>query len=307
MTWKITVLVENTAGKSGVLAEHGLAYFIEAGDEKILFDTGQGMALEHNAKKLGIDLNNLDALILSHGHYDHTGGVHLVSAKKIFAHPAVVDLKFSRNPNGRTVVRMSRAVRSGKDSQAQPFPPYKTTSVLRDRLTSLSHSVAMPSEDRKALLAHPEWIRVEKPVALSNGLRLTGPVPRLTDFEDTGGAFFNDSDCTVSDELPDDQALFFETSSGTVVVLGCAHSGVINTLRFIQTLTDHRPIHTVIGGMHLLHADENRMNRTIEELRQLNVRCLMPCHCTGLPAITRMWNEFPGQCNPCFVGAIINK
>ncbi len=267
----ITVLVENTAGKSGVIAEHGLAYFIEAGDKKILFDTGQGMALEHNAKKLGIDLYNLDALILSHGHYDHTGGVHLVSAKKVFAHPAVVDPKFSRNPNGK------------------------------------SHSVAMPNLDRQALLAHPKWVRVEAPMELSSGLRLTGPIPRLTDFEDTGGAFFSDADCTVSDELPDDQSLFFETPAGTVVILGCAHSGVINTLRTIQTLTNNRPLQTVVGGMHLLHADENRMNRTIEELRRLNVRCLMPCHCTGLPAIARMWNEFPGQCNPCFVGAIINK
>ncbi len=269
--WKITVLVENTAGGNGVLAEHGLAYFIEVGGEKDLFDTGQGMVLEHNAKRLGVDLHNLDALILSHGHYDHSGGVHLVSSKKVFAHPAVTDLKFSRNPNGG------------------------------------SHSVAMPELDRQALVAHPEWIRVDAPVVLSNGLRLTGPIPRLTDFEDTGGAFFCDSDCTVSDDLPDDQALFFETQAGTIVVLGCAHSGIINTLHHIQTLTENRPIHTVIGGMHLLHADENRMNRTIEELRRLNVQRLMPCHCTGLPAIARMWNEFPGQCKPCFVGTIINE
>jgi len=269
--WKITVLVENTAGKSGVLAEHGLSYFIEVGGEKILFDTGQGMALEHNAKKLGVDLHNLDALILSHGHYDHTGGVHLVSSKKVFAHPAVTESKFSHDPGGG------------------------------------SHSVAMPDVDRQALLAHPEWIRVEAPVELSSGLRLTGPIPRITAFEDTGGAFFNDADCTVPDELPDDQALFFETEAGTIVILGCAHSGVINTLRTIQLLTDNRPIHTLIGGMHLLHADENRMSRTIEELRLLNVQRLMPCHCTGLPAVTRMWNEFPGHCKPCFVGAIINQ
>jgi len=270
-SWKITVLVENTAGKRGVLAEHGLAYFIEVGDEKILFDTGQGMVLEHNAKKLGVDLQNLDALILSHGHYDHTGGVHLVSAKKVFAHPAVVEPKFSCNPNEG------------------------------------SHSVAMPAVDRRCLLAHPEWVRVDAPVALSCGLHLTGPIPRLTDFEDTGGAFFSDSDCTDPDELLDDQTLFFETPTGTVVILGCAHSGVINTLRTIQTLTENRPIHTVIGGMHLRNASDQRMSRTLEELHHFNVQCLMPCHCTGLPAITRMWNEFPGQCRPCFVGTIINE
>ena len=268
---KITVLVENTAGRKGLLAEHGLAYLIEVGGENILFDTGQGLALEHNAKALGVDLHNLDAVILSHGHYDHAGGLHFVSAKQVLAHPAVVDSKFSRDPGGG------------------------------------SRSVAMPAVDRQILLAHPDWIRVEAPVELPSGLRLTGPIPRLTDFEDTGGEFFSDSDCTNPDELLDDQALFFETSTGTVVILGCAHSGVINTLRAIQALTGNRPIHTVIGGMHLRNASDQRMSRTLEELHHFNVQCLMPCHCTGLPAITRMWNEFPGQCRPCFVGTVIKK
>lgn len=270
---KITVLVENTAGKNGVLAEHGLAYLIETGGEKILFDTGQGFVLENNLQKLNIDLSDVSGVVLSHGHYDHTGGLRTALSKidrpRVYAHPAAAGPKFSKNPDGG------------------------------------SHSVAMPEKDRDAL-QQTDWVRVNGPMELSCGLRLTGPVPRVTDFEDTGGAFYRDAECTVPDELPDDQAAFIETEKGTVVILGCAHSGVINTLHAIQTLTGNRAIHTLIGGMHLIHADANRMDRTVDELRRINIECLMPCHCTGLPAIARIWNEFPGTCRPVFVGTTVS-
>ena len=270
----ITVLVENTAGKNGVLAEHGLAYLIETGGEKVLFDTGQGAVLENNIQKLNIDLSDVSSIVLSHGHYDHTGGLHIalpmIQSPQVYAHPAATDSKFSANPDGG------------------------------------SHPVGMPEADRLAL-QQADWIRVEAPTKLPCGLRLTGPVPRVTDFEDTGGAFYLDAECTVPDELPDDQSAFLETEEGTVVILGCAHSGVINTLQYIQTLTNNRPIHTVIGGMHLIHADKTRMDRTVEELCAMNIQQLVPCHCTGLPAIVRMWNEFPGKCRPCLVGTVIES
>ena len=269
---RITVLVENTAGHFGVLAEHGLAYLIETSGEKILFDTGQGFVLENNIQKLGLDLSDVKTVVLSHGHYDHTGGLHtalsMMNNPTVYAHPAAVDPKFSKDPDG-------------------------------------SHPVGIPEADRLAL-QQADWIRAEAPVELPSGLRLTGPIPRKTDFEDTGGAFYLDAECTVPDELPDDQSAFLETKQGTVVILGCAHSGVINTLHHIQSLTDNRPIHTVIGGMHLVHADENRMDCTIEEMRRLNIHQLIPCHCTGLPAIVRIWNEFPGKCRPCFVGTTLS-
>ena len=269
---RITVLVENTAGKNGVLAEHGLAYLIEIGGEKVLFDTGQGAVLKNNIQKLNLDLSDVTSVVLSHGHYDHTGGLRtalsLIDHPRVYAHPAATDAKFSKDPDG-------------------------------------SHPVGIPGADRLAL-QQADWIRVEAPVELPCGLRLTGPVPRTTDFEDTGGAFYLDAECTVPDELPDDQSAFIETKQGTVVILGCAHSGVINTLRTIQALTDNRPIHTVIGGMHLIHADTNRMDRTVEELRRLNIQRLYPCHCTGLPAVVRMWNKFPGKCRPCFVGTTLS-
>ena len=115
-------------------------------------------------------------------------------------------------------------------------------------------------------------IATTQPTTVFNGLTATGPVPRLTDFEDTGEPFFLDEACVQPDPLEDDQSVFFDTTEGTVVLLGCAHSGIINTLRYIHQLTDSRPIRTVIGGMHLIGASPHRIERTVEELQWFGVR-----------------------------------
>ena len=148
-------------------------------------------------------------------------------------------------------------------------------------------------------------IEVAAPTQVTERLRLTGPVPRRTDFEDTGGAFFLDEACTQPDPIVDDQAAFVETALGTVVILGCAHSGIVNTLWHIHELTDGRPIHTVIGGTHLVRASAERMDRTVAELRRLNIARLLPCHCTGFPAQVRLWNEFPERCAVCPTGTVV--
>jgi 7,8-dihydropterin-6-yl-methyl-4-(beta-D-ribofuranosyl)aminobenzene 5'-phosphate synthase len=270
---KITVLVENTAGGRGLLGEHGLAFWIELGGKRILFDTGQGHVLLNNARRLGVRLNRIDAIALSHGHYDHTGGLGDVlrnsRATTVYLHPAALKAKYARNPDG-----------SARD-------------------------VGMPDLDEQTIRDMAEMVLVTEPTEIAPGLHLTGPVGRTTDFEDTGGAFFADRACTQPDELMDDQAAFVETSAGTVVILGCAHAGVINTLRHIQSLTDNRPIHTVIGGMHLLHAGRERMDRTIAELRRLDIKRLLPCHCTGMAAVVRLWQELPGRCGSCHAGTVL--
>lgn len=268
---RITVLVQNTATALGLLAEHGLAYWIEHGDQNVLFDTGQGGVLAGNAYRLGIRLHDLDALILSHGHYDHTGGVAeaLKTARslKTFVHPAAFARKFIRNADGKAKeIGMS----------------YRSTRIIQDH--------------RNQLIAATE------PIPVIQGLTATGPVPRLTDFEDTGGPFFLDEACSEPDPLEDDQSVFFDTAEGTVVLLGCAHSGVVNTLDYVRKLTDNRPIRAVIGGMHLVAASGHRIGRTIEEFRRLGVEQLAPGHCTGMQATVALWNAFPGRCQPCAVG-----
>ncbi|MFW6106695.1 MAG: MBL fold metallo-hydrolase [bacterium] len=270
---KITVLVENTAGRRGLLGEHGLSFWIELGDKHVLFDTGQGHVLLNNARRLGIRLDHVDGIALSHGHYDHTGGLsdalRNARATTVYTHPAAFDAKYARNPDG-----------SARD-------------------------VGMPGLDEEMIRDMAELVLVEGPTEVCGGLYLTGPVPRTTEFEDTGGAFFTDRSCTQPDALIDDQAAFMETEAGTVVILGCAHAGVINTLQHIQALTRNRPIHTVIGGMHLLHASPERMDKTVAELRRLDVKRLLPCHCTGMAAVARLWQEFPGRCAACPVGTVL--
>ena len=268
---RITILVENTAGGPNVLAEHGLSYWIEHNDHRVLFDTGQSCMLASNAYKLGIPLREINALVLSHGHYDHTGGVtEALKFKRpvqIYVHPAAFAQKFIQKNDGT------------------------------------ARNVSMPYSSQEAIKTSPlSWIATEHPTEISDGLMVTGSVPRVTDFEDTGGPFFLDEACTQPDPLEDDQSIFFNTAVGTVVLLGCAHSGIINTLRHIRRLTKNRPIHTIIGGMHLVGASSRRIKRTIKELKQIGVRQLVPAHCTGMSATVDLWKAFPGQCRTCPVG-----
>jgi 7,8-dihydropterin-6-yl-methyl-4-(beta-D-ribofuranosyl)aminobenzene 5'-phosphate synthase len=135
------------------------------------------------------------------------------------------------------------------------------------------------------------------------GIFVTGEIPRQNAFENTGGRFFLDAACTRPDPLLDDQALFFDTADGLVVLLGCGHAGVVNTLDYVQRLTDGRPIHTILGGLHLGTASPERIGKTIAAFRRWDLRQLSPCHCTGMSAMAQLWTAFPARCSSCAVGA----
>ena len=268
----ITILAENTARDPGLLAEHGLAYWIEYDGRRVLLDSGQGGVLVGNAYRLGIVLHDLDALVLSHGHYDHTGGV-------------------------ANALKTNRSVMVHAHRPLSPESSSAKGTVFRGR-SGCPTRPSRPSETRAIV-----WSTSSSLPPCLKDLWRPVPVPRLTDFEDVGGPFYLDDACTRPDPLEDDQSVFFDTPQGTVVLLGCAHSGVINTLRYIRQLTGDRPLHAVFGGMHLVGASIERIDRTIDALRQMGVEQLMPAHCTGFPATVALWNAFPGQCTPCFAGA----
>ena len=151
-----------------------------------------------------------------------------------------------------------------------------------------------------ALVLQPAW--AAKPPEVLDGIFVTGEISRQNTFEDTGGRFLLDASCTRPDPLLDGQALFFDTAQGLVVLLGCAHSGGVNTLEYVRHLTGGRPIHTVLGGMHLLNATSERRDQTLAAFRRFDIQRLAPAHCTGLPALARLWTAFPDRCSSCAVG-----
>jgi 7,8-dihydropterin-6-yl-methyl-4-(beta-D-ribofuranosyl)aminobenzene 5'-phosphate synthase len=268
----ITTLVENTASQDDLLAEHGLSFWIEYDDKRILFDTGQTDILIKNAKTLGIDLSRTDAIILSHGHYDHTGGLpailDVVQKSTVYLHPAAVEPKFSR----------------------------KASDIK---------SIGMPSSAQKAVRNH-HVVWTATPARIFPGITVTGQISRINDFENVGGAFFLDENCDRPDKLLDDQALFIESEKGLIVVLGCAHSGVVNTLDYITNLTGRDNIYAVIGGMHLINASKERIERTITAFKKYDVQKIGPAHCTGADAVKIFSDTFKDRCFPCFAGTNIS-
>ena len=261
---QMTVLIDNAARGRGLRAEHGLSLWVEADGTNILFDTGQGLVLAANADALGVDLPTANAVVLSHGHYDHTGGLPevlgLLEQATVYIHPRAFEPKFGRYPDG----------------------------VGRD--------IGAPIHDLADIRSHVAQVTTTAgPTQIADGIWVTGEVPRRNDFEDTGGPFFLDQPCTQPDLLIDDQAMYVETAGGTVVFMGCAHAGLVNTLDYISELTAGRNVHAVFGGFHLARASDDRMARTIEALRRYNVQQLGPAHCTGFAASARLLEAFPDR------------
>ena len=267
----LTVLVENRADRRGLAAEHGLAVALRAGSRFILFDTGQTGLVGANAARLGVDLRAIDTVVLSHGHYDHCGGLPAVldGADReiaVFAHPHVLQPKYHQTPAGLKEIGI----------------PVDSLRSLRQR----SHSLRL----------------VAAPVEIAPGVFLTGEVPRVHPEEGGDGGFRSDASGRTVDRLLDDQALFVPTPVGTIVLLGCAHAGAINTLDHILRLTEGRPIRLLMGGMHLGAVPEERLAWTLAALQRRPVERLYPAHCTGAKATAALWAAFPDRCFPCPVG-----
>jgi len=262
MQFTITTLVENNIAQGGkaLLAEHGLSFYIEAGDRKILFDTGQGLAISNNARVLGIDLNRIDAVVLSHGHYDHSGGLRsILDCNKnftLYGHPAVFSPKVKEHHANFKYIGI-------------PIEKYDI------------ESSGIPLKLGK------------KSVEIAPGVITSGEIALENDFEDVEPMFFIKTDiAVVPDTLADDQCLILDTAKGAVVLLGCSHRGVINTLRHVARLKGTAKIHAILGGLHLGKASDGKLAKIIDHLREFKLEMIGVGHCTGPRAFLALANEF---------------
>lgn len=261
---QVTVLVENSVGRTlPIFGEHGLSLWVEYEGRKVLFDTGQRGAVVSNAALLGIDLKAVDAVVLSHGHSDHTGGLREVlefigRKVPVYAHP---DL----------------------------FAPHRVSSPW-DRY------VGVPFAREELEAAGAEFVWVREPRELFPGFWLSGEVPRKTAFEKGDPRMYLVRDGErVQDPVLDDLSIFAQTQRGLVVLLGCAHAGLVNIVEHARAVTGSAKVAAIIGGTHLGPANAEQLAETETYLEKLGLELLAANHCTGLPVAAHLAARF-GSC-----------
>lgn len=277
---EIVVLMEDSVPMDGALvAEHGLSFFIRGtrdGREICgLLDVGQTPELlAHNMRELGVDPACLEFVVLSHCHYDHTGGV-----------ASLV----------RSVGRRELPVVANPDLFRPHFRSAPVVSALGVR----------PDDRREAIEAAGGRLLLSRgPFPLTDGIATTGEIPRVTDFEGGPTGFFTLRDGSPApDQMMDDMGVIARVKGrGVVFLSGCSHSGIINMLRHVRALCPGERMVGLVGGLHLVNAGREAMDRTIEGLREFDLEWISTGHCTGFPMQARLLEEFGDRFVPLSVG-----
>lgn len=269
---KIHILTDNRTRKRGFLAEHGLSVLIEHKEAELLFDTGLSDVYCRNAARMGLDLNRVDGIVLSHGHYDHCGGlVHFPGSgrfPKIYVHEAAFAKKYALNSDGKTCREIGI-----------PWSP--------DDYDGIKGSLVMTG----------------KTTRIAPHITLCGEIPSTVAFEGVPrGLFVGDRANPAEDMMKDEQMLVIETEKGLCVFLGCSHPGVANCLNYAVRRFPGRKIDTLVAGMHLSSVSPLRLEMTIQYMLDLDIRNIVPLHCTGIFAIAEMKRFLGDRCFPLCAG-----
>lgn len=266
----VTILVDNTVMElipngrfftrlsgpnNSFICEHGFSALIETGSKKILIDAGAtGIAATHNLRLMGIAPEDIDVIVLSHGHSDHTGGLSNFSAK-IIAHPDNFYKRYLVAPTGA------------------------------------KFDLSCPNTDM--IIKRVEFHR--DPVQIATGVWTTGEVKRKHPWEMLNVFEIQKNGKSQSDDILDDMGVVISSRKGLVVIAGCSHAGIINTIEQAIRISGIKDVYCVIGGFHLIGPGEAKIDRTIKELKRLKVKKVVPIHCTGFEGIKRISTEMPDE------------
>ena len=267
---KLTILSENRVTSPHLIAEQGLAIFIETPAGNILFDTGQTDALIHNADILNIPLQKVDYVVLSHGHYDHTGGLPYIAELKkplpVICHPALINKKYRVFPAGNLDIGI----------------PWEKNVLARKGVEFQFHT-------------HPFQIFPD--------IWFSGEIPRNNNYETIDETYQQRVlESLIHDELHDDAFLALNTVKGLVVLFGCGHAGPVNSLKHAMRITHNHQVYAIIGGMHLQSAEQQKINAIVLNLEKINPDLIFPLHCTGFTAIHKLFSVFKDRVQLLNVG-----
>jgi 7,8-dihydropterin-6-yl-methyl-4-(beta-D-ribofuranosyl)aminobenzene 5'-phosphate synthase len=257
--------------------EWGFAALVEVDGRRILFDTGANDdSVQRNLKVLGIDLSNVDLVVLSHNHADHTTGLMPLRRQLMAASPRALGKVYV----GRGIF----------------WPRVKTDGEVDDRMGGIKRDFEATGGS---------FVEVNGPTEILPGVWLTGPVPRVHPERNWGtlGKVRRDGQ-DVEDTVPEDMALVFQTDRGLVELFGCGHAGVINTLAHVRKAIDPGPVKAVIGGLHLFLNDDKGLSWTAGQLKSFGLQQLVGAHCTGIEAVFRIRDLAGLTRQACVVGAV---
>ncbi len=280
MRLNLRVVVENSVCQTNanLWSQHGLCIFMDldlgSHKMKILMDTGTSQEVTlHNIDVLNLDLDDVDLIFLSHGHYDHTGGLMSVLKRinrrvPVLAHPEIFAPKLKGLPFLRFI-----------------GPPFTRTQA----------------KDAGAVM-----LESRGPIAVAKNIMTTGEVERVVPFEKVDGFWTIKDNLYRPDTIPDDQALVANIEGkGLVIIAGCSHAGIVNTIRHAQKVMGVEDLYAVIGGFHLMSADDERIASTAEALLELDPSIVRPGHCTGQKAISLLQQTLGDRCQPLATGDLI--